>query len=617
MVKPKVFVSYRRNDGEDVALYLAERLRKLGIDVFLDIHNLQAGQDFSVELQTAITNADYFLLILSPVTLESEWVRKETQLALQLKKSIIPIPIKQFDFYKHVLPSELEAIKSFQAIPYDFQRADNCVQRLQAAIKPSVKSRPRAYGVAIGSLIVAIGLAFVVFSLNKGAEAIATATASTNISITGDNNYVINESDIGNLTIVQGDSPEEQERKRRQIASLISQEMMQYVLSLDGRMAIADVAVRNGSLDDPLQEARQTLVPSASDQLGNSYQSLMAQEQANSIVQGFNSYPLPNIANDATLQLAAELDIELALLENAYSGLIEAKTQSERLVDRVQAFADETWDDAFLQDRLNVQMQIFTNRGNIAYLNILLVLQELQEDFPDLPINLASLEYLEPDSLPETLNETYELLADEIHEGELLVQEQERLIEDGNAQVLDLVAEYDELYESLMLAENDDSDMVIAKAITMRQFGLIDESIAAFQEYERRFSPDDETASQYAETAQAFTLQIDSLNIIDGAVYIYGIAPNSSAEDVGLEVGDILIEFGGVPIHNVCDMVALGFNVTPDSLERCELSSAPSIDEGVTMSFTYLRLEADGSFSRHSGIVTKQDGLFGFGIMPI
>lgn len=86
----KVFISYSRKDI-DFVRKLAGDLETAGYDVWWDITDLRGGDDWVRNIPEAIKASRYFIVVLSPNSIESEWVRKEYTQALSLRKKIIPI----------------------------------------------------------------------------------------------------------------------------------------------------------------------------------------------------------------------------------------------------------------------------------------------------------------------------------------------------------------------------------------------------------------------------------------------------------------------------------------------------------------------------------------------
>jgi hypothetical protein len=89
----KVFLSYSRKDM-DFARSLAEDLKKAGFEVWWDISTLKSGDDWVREIPAAIEASQAFVLLLSPDSLVSEWVKKEYLHALNLRKKILPVMVR-------------------------------------------------------------------------------------------------------------------------------------------------------------------------------------------------------------------------------------------------------------------------------------------------------------------------------------------------------------------------------------------------------------------------------------------------------------------------------------------------------------------------------------------
>jgi len=81
-----VYISYSRED-RNVAASLAQYLSTIGVDAFLDT-NLVAGQDFRREIYNRLEQADAVIVIWSPVSVQSDFVRDEAEFALRSNKLI-------------------------------------------------------------------------------------------------------------------------------------------------------------------------------------------------------------------------------------------------------------------------------------------------------------------------------------------------------------------------------------------------------------------------------------------------------------------------------------------------------------------------------------------------
>ncbi len=86
---PHVFLSYGREDGP-----LAEQIRNLvtnKVDVWQDVHSLEGGELYENQINEAIDNSRCLLLLLSPLSFNSEYVRNEVKRALDKNIPVIPL----------------------------------------------------------------------------------------------------------------------------------------------------------------------------------------------------------------------------------------------------------------------------------------------------------------------------------------------------------------------------------------------------------------------------------------------------------------------------------------------------------------------------------------------
>ena len=89
----QLFISYSRKDIA-FARRLAGDLEKAGYTVWWDITDLRGGDDWVRVIPEAIETSDFVIVVLSPDSTVSEWVRKEYTQALSLRKRIIPIMLR-------------------------------------------------------------------------------------------------------------------------------------------------------------------------------------------------------------------------------------------------------------------------------------------------------------------------------------------------------------------------------------------------------------------------------------------------------------------------------------------------------------------------------------------
>lgn len=105
----KVFISYRRQDSSAFALLLYERLKIVGVDVFLDMKELKPSKEgWLKDIEASIRERTYFIILLSQNTLFSEYVRTEVEFAFAYDCQIIPIWHNGFRFAPD--PEQLQKI---------------------------------------------------------------------------------------------------------------------------------------------------------------------------------------------------------------------------------------------------------------------------------------------------------------------------------------------------------------------------------------------------------------------------------------------------------------------------------------------------------------------------
>jgi serine/threonine protein phosphatase PrpC/tetratricopeptide (TPR) repeat protein len=124
MMQPEktVFISYRRNVSAFIARAVFLDLRAKGWDVFMDVESIDSGEFESVIL-TQIAARTHFVLILTQGTLdrctsEDDWLRREIELAIDLKRNVVPIVIGDFKMEQgqQFLTGKLSRLARFNAI---------------------------------------------------------------------------------------------------------------------------------------------------------------------------------------------------------------------------------------------------------------------------------------------------------------------------------------------------------------------------------------------------------------------------------------------------------------------------------------------------------------------
>lgn len=94
---PQIFISYAHsNPDQELAAELAVFLDANGFGVFVD-SKIRLGQDWVEQIDIELRRSEYFIVLLSPVAIKSDMVRREIAIAYKLRKdkklTIFPIRI--------------------------------------------------------------------------------------------------------------------------------------------------------------------------------------------------------------------------------------------------------------------------------------------------------------------------------------------------------------------------------------------------------------------------------------------------------------------------------------------------------------------------------------------
>lgn len=173
--KYDIFISYRRQGGEDEAWKLKFSLEKMGYRVFMDREALRSG-DFNEQLYQRIEECRDFLLVCSAHALdrcknEDDWVRKEVTHAIEKKKNIIPVWLSGFDSTQmENLPPELESLRRLQAVTPQNATYDESIRKLERYLKAKPVQRYmndtlKGFGAFAAVAIAVVSIATVAFLL--------------------------------------------------------------------------------------------------------------------------------------------------------------------------------------------------------------------------------------------------------------------------------------------------------------------------------------------------------------------------------------------------------------------------------------------------------------------
>ena len=146
-----IFISYRRADSPGYVRALLSEMRNTfgGKQVFLDMEDIAAGSDFPIIIDEAVRNCELLLALIGPKWVElrdesgqrrienlTDFVRLEIGAALERKIPIIPVLLENAKMPKaDELPDELKLLSTLQGITLTYDRWDDDIARLFAAIE--------------------------------------------------------------------------------------------------------------------------------------------------------------------------------------------------------------------------------------------------------------------------------------------------------------------------------------------------------------------------------------------------------------------------------------------------------------------------------------------------
>ena len=91
-MKYDVFISYSRKDAAVVNSFV-KSMTSAGYTIWMDIDGIETGDEFKKKIVSAIKESQVFVFFSSKVSNVSPWTVKEVNVAVNLKKTIIPIKL--------------------------------------------------------------------------------------------------------------------------------------------------------------------------------------------------------------------------------------------------------------------------------------------------------------------------------------------------------------------------------------------------------------------------------------------------------------------------------------------------------------------------------------------
>jgi hypothetical protein len=125
MTTPYVFISHSAEDHEFTA-FLDQNLRQVGFNTWVDVESIPQGSTWPREIQKAVEECGAMVVVMSKHGRESEWVERETLLAMDLRKPLFIALIEAMPLPIHLINRQYT----------DFtKRPEHAAKRLVAALQ--------------------------------------------------------------------------------------------------------------------------------------------------------------------------------------------------------------------------------------------------------------------------------------------------------------------------------------------------------------------------------------------------------------------------------------------------------------------------------------------------
>ena len=133
-----VFISYRRKTSSMTARAIYQDLRHNGYDMFMDVQSIDSGT-FDTIILNQIAARAHFIVILEPgsekrLAKRGDWLRREVERAIELKRNIVPILASNFSFKAatRYLTGKLEELPLYSGVPLHTDYFEEAMERLRS-----------------------------------------------------------------------------------------------------------------------------------------------------------------------------------------------------------------------------------------------------------------------------------------------------------------------------------------------------------------------------------------------------------------------------------------------------------------------------------------------------
>ncbi|HVU15170.1 MAG TPA: toll/interleukin-1 receptor domain-containing protein [Phototrophicaceae bacterium] len=132
MTEPTIFMSHSSKDRE-FTNGLAKRLHEANFHCWIDLDDIPDGSTWPREIEKAITACDAMIVVMSKHGRESEWVERETLVAMDLRKPLFIARIDDTPLPIHLINRQYTDFRA---------RPDAAIKKLIAALQKALSGVP-------------------------------------------------------------------------------------------------------------------------------------------------------------------------------------------------------------------------------------------------------------------------------------------------------------------------------------------------------------------------------------------------------------------------------------------------------------------------------------------
>ena len=551
--KYDVFISYRRQGGEQTAKIICDRLIDSGYHVFYDVEALRSGA-FNTKLYSVIDECRDVIVVLSQNSLdrcndENDWVRLEIAHALKAGKNVIPVFLRGFVF-PEILVEDIAPLRYQNGLEANSEFFDAFITKLKSFLKSKPTLLQRISQNLVFKRTLPFLLAFfIVLGIGFGASVLIRNRVQT-FPKTQEQKNIANEALSyieQNITLIDGAFGEVSTAYKACENYLVDLDLVQY------EEAAAAISKAYGGINR-LDFAQYALSDNLSGKIDktpfNKADLVTVNDYNNVLCDSFKSNLLfikQIINNDSALDTTTKrkiLEIYAKMLES--DALMITYGINDLLLPVDSGFLTE-FKHKYLPMLINLPFgsQVWlSDKAELERLTDSVHNQQLQQ-YNDLVSFLGTENYaflqqkseLEQYALEKGIpqSEIDAFLANIIDKSESITALKQQLNE-ATTKLADIK---NQAREKFAPKEEDDSGMLWGKMLRFMSLQLYEDAVKCAQMYQQKVQGDSPEAKVYVPAAIRFIKQISSTGV-DYGVIVCGYEPGKPEHAV-YEIGDIIV----------------------------------------------------------------------------